>query len=381
MKTELLDKKTYIKIIISLLVIISVTVFAKFDYFLYKDTIATVVKVENIKTSEGNDEREENYIQNLTLKIKNGKYKGKIVNTTNKYFYSQFSSTKYAKGNDVFVSINDDDDDDDELSVKVLRTKVDMYAAFVFSTFVVLTILLTKRKGILAIITLIVNIGIFTLALQSYIRSEQIEITTIITSAFFIVFTLFILNGFSKKSLGAIISSLITVMCIYIIYEVAYKNTARPSFELMNYIFGNENLDALFLASVVLGSLGAVMDVSITINSSVTEIINTAKEPGVKSMIKSVKEISYDIMGTMVNVLFFSYVSGSIPMFLIKIKNGYSFINIVRFDVVFELLRFLVGSIGIVLAIPISGTAAVVLHLKKLKKKNSREGEKNVNNS
>ena len=89
-----------------------------------------------------------------------------------------------------------------------------------------------------------------------------------------------------------------------------------------------------------------------------------------KSLIKSVREISYDIMGTMVNVLFFSYISGSIPMFLVKVKNGYSFSSIVRFDIVFELLRFLVGSIGIVLAIPVSGAVAILLHINRLKKNN-----------
>lgn len=361
------DKSIIIKVIIALIVIAGATLFTDFDYFLYDDTIATVASVENIKTSNGNEEREANYTQKVKLRIRNGKYKDEYVTTSNKYFYSQFSSTKYSKGNDVFVSL---DEEGGELTARILKTKVDMYAAFVISVFVMITIMITGVKGILSILTLLVNITVFVMALKSYIKSERIEYTTFIITFIFIVFTLIILNGFSKKSIGAIVSSMVTLLCIYVIYEIAYKHSERPSFELMNFIFGNENLDALFLASVILGSLGAVMDVSITINSSVAEIVNTAKEPTVKSLIKSVREISYDIMGTMVNVLFFSYISGSIPMFLVKVKNGYSFSSIVRFDIVFELLRFLVGSIGIVLAIPVSGAVAILLHINRLKKNN-----------
>ena len=304
MKDILNKKKFLIKTIVALIIVIGSTIFAKYDYFLYKDTIATVKQVENIKTSDGNEEREENYNQILKLKIRNGKHKGEYVEVTNKYFYSQFNSTKYSKGNDIFISISEEDG----LTGKILRSKVDIYAVFVTSIFVVLVLMIAGRKGVLVLLTMVVNIVIYVFALKKYIKSEDIELTTCIITFCFIVLTLMILNGFSRKSFGAIISSIITVCIIYFIYLIAYKYSSRPSFELMNYIFGNENLDALFLSSVILGSLGAVMDVSITINSSVSEIVNTAKNPSIKALIKSVKEISYDIMGTMVNVLFFLYI-------------------------------------------------------------------------
>lgn len=376
MKQNIFNRTFYIKIILTFVVVFIATLFTHFDYFLYKKPIATVVKVDNITTGMADDEREMNYTQTLKLKIRNGKYKGQYVTAQNKYFYSQFSSTKYSKGNDVFIFLNDEG----ELKAKVLSTKVDMYAVFIISVFIMSTLMITGKKGVLAIGSLIVNIVIFVIALQTYTKNVKIELTTTIITLLFIVLTMIILNGISKKSIGAILSSLVTVGCIFLIYEFAYKHCERPSFEVMNYIYGNENLDALFLASVILGSLGAIMDVSITINSSVAEIIRTAKKPTVRSLINSVREISYDIMGTMVNVLFFSYISGSIPMFLLKIKNGYSFPNIIRFDIIFELLRFVIGSIGIVLAIPISGAVAILIHY-QLMKNNSEKEECNVSDS
>lgn len=377
MDNKILNRRFCIKMVIALGVVLFATLFTKFDYFLYSDTIATVVNVNNVKTSNGDDEREMNFSQTLKLKVRNGSNKGKNVTVNNKYFYSQFSSTKYTKGNDVFIAISNDNG---KLNAKIIRSKIDYYAVFIISVFIILTLMVAGKKGILAICTLFVNIGVFIVAMQSYIKSEKIELTTMVITLIFIFFTLVILNGFSRKSIGAMISSIVTIGCIFGIYIIAYRHCERPSFELINFVYGNENLDALFLASVILGSLGAIMDVAITINSSVSEIIKTAQKPTVNTLIDSVREISYDIMGTMVNVLFFSYVSGSIPMFLLKVKNGYSFSNIVRFDVVFELIRFLIGSIGIVLAIPISGSIAILLHY-HLMKNNTEMRFNNVNNS
>ena len=82
----------------------------------------------------------------------------------------------------------------------------------------------------------------------------------------------------------------------------------------------------------------------------------------VKVLVGSIREMGYDIMGTMINVLFFTYMSGTIPMLVIKIRNGYTFYHMVRFQLVFETICFLVGAIGIVLAIPVSGLLSVVFY-------------------
>lgn len=364
-KNRLHNKKLWlIKFVTAVLIVLAVTIFTKFDYFLYDDMIATVISVESVKNDAASGEREIYYVQNLTLKVKNTDKKGMVFTAQNKYFYSQFDSTKYVEGDDLFVV----ESETDTQSVKIIKTKVDMYAVFIIFSFFAVVILIAGKKGIMSIATLFVNVLIFIFALHNFIKSEYIVLTTIIVTFFFVIMTLLILNGLTKKSLGAILSSLTTVLLVYILYRIVYHFGDRPYFEMMEYIFGNEALEELFLSSVIMGLLGAVMDVSITINSSVCEIVNTAKAPTVQSLIKSVKEISHDIMGTMINVLFFSYLSGCIPMFLIKAKNGYSFINLVRYDIIFELLRFLLGSIGIVLAIPVSGIIAILLFGKGLKR-------------
>ena len=66
-------------------------------------------------------------------------------------------------------------------------------------------------------------------------------------------------------------------------------------------------------------------------------------------------------MGTMINVLFFTYISSAIPIVVVKILNGYTLYHLIHFHLVFEIIRFLMGAIGIVLAIPVAGACSVLL--------------------
>ena len=133
----------------------------------------------------------------------------------------------------------------------------------------------------------------------------------------------------------------------------------------MEYTKGNEDFSALFFASVLFGCLGAVMDVTITICEAADEYMKKQTEDSKGSLKESMHEVGKDIMGTMVNVLFFSYLSGSVPWILVKMLNQYTFSSILNYDIIFELLRFLVGAIGIVVAIPVSECVVAIFYSTK----------------
>lgn len=103
------------------------------------------------------------------------------------------------------------------------------------------------------------------------------------------------------------------------------------------------------------------MDVSISIAAGVAEIVEKTPDIQLKPLLRSIREMGYDIMGTMINVLFFTYLSSAIPIVIVKIKNGYTLYHMIHFQLVFEIIRFLMGAIGIVLAIPVAGVCSVLL--------------------
>ena len=148
---------------------------------------------------------------------------------------------------------------------------------------------------------------------------------------------------------------------ISFVYKLAAHFGEQPEYMMMEYISKVDDLELIFMAGVLIGCLGAIMGVAISISVAVNELINKDRNITVKALTISVKEIGYDIMGTMINVLFFNYMCGTIPMIILKIKNGYPLISILKFQIPFEIIRFLVGGIGIVLAIPISGFIAILI--------------------
>lgn len=362
-------RKRIISICAVIFLLMAAMVFTYNNYFLYKEDVVkiTAVKNEEVYEKEGlNGEVEKYYNQEITAIIKSGEYKGKSITLNNTCSYSGVKDEGYKKGNYLFVSLSGSED---KLSANILSVKRDMYVMVLICVFILGIVIFAGKKGVLSIISIIMNIIIFTYALNEYVNGKGILKLCNLMIILFTMISLILASGINKQTVCAIISTLISVALIFIIYKITKENFEQPEYMMMEYITNPEHLDHIFMAGVLIGGLGAIMDVAISISVAVNELINKDKNISVKNLISSVKEIGYDIMGTMINVLFFTYMCGTIPMLILKIKNGYKFLSIIKFQIPFEIIRFLVGAIGIVVTIPISGFIAITI-LKKRRRVN-----------
>ena len=362
-------RKRIISICAVIFLLMAAMVFTYNNYFLYKEDVVkiTAVKNEEVYEKEGlNGEVEKYYNQEITAIIKSGEYKGKSITLNNTCSYSGVKDEGYKKGNYLFVSLSGSED---KLSANILSVKRDMYVMVLICVFILGIVIFAGKKGVLSIISIIMNIIIFTYALNEYVNGKDILKLCNLMIILFTMISLILASGINKQTVCAIISTLISVALIFIIYKITKENFEQPEYMMMEYITNPEHLDHIFMAGVLIGGLGAIMDVAISFSVAVNELINKDKNISVKNLISSVKEIGYDIMGTMINVLFFTYMCGTIPMLILKIKNGYKFLSIIKFQIPFEIIRFLVGAIGIVVTIPISGFIAITI-LKKRRQVN-----------
>ena len=170
----------------------------------------------------------------------------------------------------------------------------------------------------------------------------------------FAVITLVGLNGIHKKTWAALFTTLIVLVMIMGIFDVVIHHAEDLDYSTMEYLGSIDNPDEIFHAEILISGLGAIMDVAVAIAASLSEIVEKKPEVTFLELFKSGREIGYDIMGTMINVLLFVFGCGLIPMCLIRMNNDVSLITIIKLHIPCELCRFLVESIGIVLAIPIS---------------------------
>lgn len=342
-----------------LLIVAAALLFVEKDAFLYTNTVARVISVKNTFShmEEGpNEEKEKYYDQVIKAKVLNGTRKGEQITLENTYSKSGINDERYYVGQQIFVSLHKQ-----ESSGTINGKKRDFFLACLVSMFLMLLLALNGKKGWIIAASVGINVIIFLYALSWYGDGGDLIRMTYILVLVFNVVTLVCAGGFHKKTLVAIAASLTTTGICYAIYELVLHTSERLPYEMMDYMVNPSGLSELFLTGILMGSLGAVMDVSISIAAGVTEILYRSPDISWKNLICSIREMGYDIMGTMINVLFFTYISSAIPMLVIKIKNGYTLYHLINFQLVFELIRFLMGAIGIVLAIPVAGFLSAVI--------------------
>jgi len=170
----------------------------------------------------------------------------------------------------------------------------------------------------------------------------------------FTIVSLLLVSGKQEKTYVSIISTLLGTFLSLLIAFVVIHLTDTNGLRYGGMEFLTILPQKIFMSQILIGSLGAVMDIAITITSALYELYEKNKTITYRELIKSGKEIGGDIMGAMTNILFFSYISGTIPMILLFLKNGSPLGYTFSMNISLELIRALTGSIGIVLTIPIT---------------------------
>ncbi len=358
-------KKKFCMFSILIIVLVITNFWVKYDYAMYHDSIIKIIKVtdqvERVKSGP-NGEKECYYVQKIIGKVMNGAYQGSAVEFENRYSYSRITSDRYLRGMRLFADLSDSGE---KLSVSVLGEKRDTYVVMLLSFLIFLVIAVAGTRGVTSLISLTINIGVVAGAFYMYERGTNILQLCIAMLIIFGICSLLLANGWNKQTITAILASAISIIILYIIYKGVLLNTKEPEYLMQNYISGADDLPEIFMAGTLIGGFGAILDVAISITTSVNEVIKKTPDITNREFIHSMREISYDVMGTMINVLFFTYISGCMPMLILRWKNNVSIFIILELYLTLEIIRFLVGSIGIVLTILISGSISLLAYRKK----------------
>lgn len=357
------NKNSYVIIVVLILVsILSYYIISK-DEGYYKNTIAKITSVTETKDHQSQDMNgnvEQIYKQNIKAIIVNGKYKGTEIQLTNITSYSQTYDLKYKVNDEVFISISESADNQ-IVSAKILDLKRDKYIAYIAILFILLILLIGGMKGLRSLTSVIVNIIIFSIAIELYKRGWNLIVASSIASLFFIVISISLVSGINKKTLSAMIGTVAGTLfsMIVTLIVIAVTNGNGIHYEEMEFLTLLPY--KVFIVEILIGTLGGIMDIAISISSAIHEMVNRNPCIERKALLKSGLEIGKDIMGTMSNTLVFAYISGSIPMILLLLRNGYSIFNVISFNLSLEIVRALTGSIGIVVSIPITLYISVLL--------------------
>ena len=347
------DKRFIVLLSIMFIFSISFIVFVYNDYFLYKRPVLKITSIKTVK-EDSETSNESYYTQTVYGVIKNGKYKGNHIKITNHSTESGVYDEQLHKRSELFVELTNNGTE----AIGFSEVKRDKYIAILFVIFLDAIILVARKKGIQTLISLLINVIISAVSIftfQKYHKSINMLILYFGVAVFFIVSSLFITNGKSKKTLAAISSSICSLFISFFLAFFIIKIYGKPvPYWTLEYIEAVHQYENFFYVTILLCGLGAIMDISITISSSLNELIEKDPKIKLKNLINSGKEISKDIVGTMTNVMLFTCYTSIIPMTLLMMKN-----NVVLGDALarygeIELIVVLTSCISIVLSIPIS---------------------------
>ena len=354
-------------------VVISSLIWVFHNYSFYESSIAEIIEVSDnnlIKVEDNYQNKDELFQQELVAEIKNGFEKGSRIYLTNEYSMSQAFDQKLEVGSEVFVSIEPIQETSQILTGTITGVKRDKYLIMVLWVFIFVLLAVGKRQGLLSVISLAFNATLLWLALDIYIKyaNQSLLWICVISIIIFTIFSLLLVNGRNEKTYAAIIATLVGTFLSLAITYLCLLLTGEKGLHYEELQFITRPYKTVFLAGLFIGSLGAVMDVAITMSSSIFGLYEKEPTISIKALTKSGLEIGKDIMGTMTNILFFAYVSGSIPILLLYFKNAAPFGYTMSINLSLELVRALSGGIGIVLTIPVGlYTAIFFINRKKVK--------------
>ena len=336
-------------------------VYSTLQYQHYQEPLGRITQINSNKQEESIDSHQNKdtlTTQTMTITVLSSQYKNKTLTLTNTYSKSGIKDQQYKKGDLVFLSIKSKD-----LSqVTIIDSKRDTGLALLVLCFVLLLIFIGRKNGVASLLGLLVNTGLFYLLLLLYENSNSQALIWLCLLFFPIIVssTLIISNGWNKKSKISILTTLSSTLLTFIIGVIVLTllNHQGLRYEEMELITRPQHL--LFISSLLIGTMGASMDISITLSTAMNEIVEHHQKINQTTLYKSGIQVGSDVIGPMINIMFFSYLSGSIPLIIIFLRNDMSFNYTFPISLSLEMTRALIGSIGIILTIPITSLIASI---------------------
>lgn len=246
------------------------------------------------------------------------------------------------------------------------------YVFSLMAIFSLIVILIGGFKGVRTMISLVLIIlFVAYLLIPSIERGINPLLSAVFVSFLATGVTMLLVTGLNKKSIAATLGTVIgvTISGLIATFVIKFAPLSGMSSSEAMILWGNRHYQidfrGLLAAGMIVSCLGAVMDVAISIASSILEIKTANPKYTVKKLFQSGMNIGKDIIGTMTNTLVLAYTGMALPLLILinNESNPAKFLNIEL--VVSEVTAAIAGSIGLIISVPVTAIIMSVLISKK----------------
>lgn len=240
--------------------------------------------------------------------------------------------------------------------------------------FVALVLIFGGLQGIRGLLSLCGSfLLIFFALLPGILHGYSPILVSIGVASLIIILGSYITHGFNKTTTSAVIGMIMTVIITGALaaHAVGWAHLSGFSSDEATYLNfntrGTMDLAGLLLGGILIGLLGVLYDVAIGQAVSVEELYRAGPDLGRKQIFRRTLRIGREHIGALVNTLAIAYVGASLPLLLLFVSAGSgSYLPIINREIFAdEIIRILIGSIGLVIAVPITTLLSVVMLVKK----------------
>jgi uncharacterized membrane protein len=281
-------------------------------------------------------------------------------------FYDLGVSTRLELGSKVVMAYNPDVDASLQYTwVDQQRKPVLAWLAVAFAAVVVL---LGRWRGVAALVGLAGSLGVLLwFILPAILDGRSPLLVAIVGSIAIAYLALYVAHGFTTMTtialIGTIASLLLTaVLAVVVVEAAAFSGFADEEAGFLQLGAAQVDIRGLVLAGIVIGALGAIDDMTVTQASAVWELHVANPDYTSGRLYRSAMQIGRDHVASTVNTLFLAYAGASLPLMLLFVIGEQALTSVANFEVVaVEIVRTLVGSIGLVAAVPLTTWLAALV--------------------
>lgn len=306
--------------------------------------------------------------QTLKVRVTSGNYRGREIILTHNENDNPSFNIKVKPGDGVLLVLMVEEGEIKEAYIAdLLRLN---YQYILIILFIVLLLAIGWKKGAKALCSLLLTLALIGgVLLPGLLKGYSPVFLSSVVAVIATTLTMLIVGGWTLKSFAAILGTLGGVAVAGFLALVSGTAAHLTGFgveeaAMLLYLPHNITLDiqGILFAGIIIGALGASMDVSMSIASAVEEVKRTDPSLSVDRLIRSGMNVGRDTMGTMANTLILAYTGGSIQLMLVFMAFRESPLKIFNLDMVAsEVVRAFSGSIGMISAIPLTALLAGML--------------------
>lgn len=278
------------------------------------------------------------------------------------------------EGKEVILSVYEQNNQIEDINISSYKRSNVLLVLVVL--FVLVTLIVGKFKGLKSLVSLMfTGTSIIYLMLPMIFKGVSPILAAVIVVALSTAVTLTLISGFNKKTFVSVIGTLSGVILSAIIAFIfgKYANLSGITMEdaeSMFYLaeYSDLKIQGIMFASIIIAALGAVMDVAVSLTSSIFELYEVNNKLSINDLIKSGMNIGTDMIGTMCNTLILAFAGGSLNTLILLFSASMSKDQLFNLDILgTEVIQALSGSIGIILTVPITVFVASYICTRKEK--------------